>query len=209
MKDTRDEYLWSELYRPRTIEDCVLPAAIKEVAAGHVKKGRLPNLLLSGGQGSGKTTLARAMCEEVGADYIVINASNENGIDTLRTKITQFASTVSFESKKKVIILDEADYMNCLEENTSIQTPTGEIALSELQPGVKYDVLSYNLTTQTVEQDTAEIVSDFEEEVFEVILESGKHVICTADHPFIVSQNNFLIEKTIEDDLLFADVVVV
>jgi DNA polymerase III delta prime subunit len=104
-----EQFVWAEKYRPKTIADCILPDAIKEAAMGYVKQGRIGTLLFTGGAGVGKTTLAKALCEEIGADWIFINASSENGIDVIRTKITQFASTVSFSDAKKVTILDEAD----------------------------------------------------------------------------------------------------
>lgn len=103
--------IWVEKYRPKTIAECILPEALRSEATGFVKKGHFPNMLFTGGAGIGKTTLARAMCNEIGADLMVINASSENGIDTIRTKIAQFASTVSFSDSKKVTLLDEADYL--------------------------------------------------------------------------------------------------
>lgn len=111
MKDL-DNYIWVEKWRPRKIEETILPKSIQDMASGYVASGRIPNLLLCGSAGVGKTTLARAMCEEVGADYITVNASNENSIDVLRTKITQYASSVSFSDAKKVVILDEADNLS-------------------------------------------------------------------------------------------------
>ena len=107
------QFLWVEKYRPSRIEDCILPEQVKEQFQQFISKGEVPNLLLSGSAGTGKTTIARALCNELGCDYIVINGSDEGRqIDTLRTKIKQFASAVSFEGKTKVVILDEADYMN-------------------------------------------------------------------------------------------------
>jgi len=101
-----------EKYRPQKIADCVLPKGIKSTFEGIVQTGEIPNMILAGGAGCGKTTVARAMCSELGADYMFINASEDGGIDTLRTKIRNFASTVSLGGGKKVIILDEADYLN-------------------------------------------------------------------------------------------------
>ena len=109
------DYLWVEKYRPKTIEDCILTKDIKETFSEFLKQGEIPNLLLSGSAGTGKTTVARALCEELGADYIIINGSDEGRqIDTLRNKIKNFASTVSLteDANHKVVIIDEADYMN-------------------------------------------------------------------------------------------------
>jgi DNA polymerase III delta prime subunit len=106
------EYLWVEKYRPQTIEDCVLPKALKETFKQFIQTGELPNFLFCGTAGVGKTTVAKALCNEIGAEYLLINGSEESGIDVLRTKIKSFASTVSLTDAKKVIILDEADYLN-------------------------------------------------------------------------------------------------
>ena len=109
------DYLWVEKYRPKTIEDCIISKDIKETFSQFLKQKEIPNLLLSGTAGTGKTTVARALCEELGADYIIINGSDEGRqIDTLRHKIKNFASTVSLteDANHKVVIIDEADYMN-------------------------------------------------------------------------------------------------
>lgn len=109
----KDEFLWVERYRPQKLEDCILPEGLKKTFQSIVASGEMHNLLLSGTAGLGKTTVARALCEELQLDYILINGSEESGIDTLRTKIKQFASTVSLMgSGPKVVILDEADYLN-------------------------------------------------------------------------------------------------
>ena len=108
------EFLWVEKYRPNKVEDCILPDTTRKVFQGFVEQGELPNLLLSGTAGVGKTTIAKAMCDEIGASYIVINGSDEGrSIDTVRTYIKNFASTVSLSNTgPKVVIIDEADYMN-------------------------------------------------------------------------------------------------
>lgn len=109
----KEHFLWVEKYRPQTIDDCILPEDTKATFKEFLKKGEVPNLLLCGTAGTGKTTVARALCEELGCDYIVINGSDEGRqIDTLRTKIKSFASAISFEGKTKVVIIDEADYLN-------------------------------------------------------------------------------------------------
>ena len=109
---SKETFLWVEKYRPQKITDCILPESIKNTFIEFVGQKEIPNLLLSGGSGVGKTTVARALCEELHADYILINGSEESGIDVLRNKIKQFASTVSLQSGSKVVILDEADYLN-------------------------------------------------------------------------------------------------
>jgi len=106
------EYLWVEKYRPQKIDDCILPKQLKDTFKEFIDSGELPNFLFAGGPGIGKTTVAKALCNEVGAEFLLINGSEESGIDTLRTKIKSFASTVSLTDSKKVVILDEADYLN-------------------------------------------------------------------------------------------------
>ena len=105
-----EDFLWVEKYRPKTIEDCVLPADIKQTFFDI--KDEIPNMILTGTAGTGKTTIAKALCEMHNCDYILINGSEESGIDVLRTKIKNFASTVSLGGGNKVVILDEADYLN-------------------------------------------------------------------------------------------------
>ena len=109
---TKDSFLWVEKYRPQRIEDCILPQRMQGMFTEMVKSGELQNLLLSGGPGCGKTTVAKALCEELDMDWILINCSEEGNIDILRTKIRDFASTVSIAGNKKAVILDEFDYSN-------------------------------------------------------------------------------------------------
>jgi DNA polymerase III delta prime subunit len=107
-----DQFLWVEKYRPKTIADTILPEGLKKTFQQFVDQKNVPNLLLTGSAGVGKTTVARAMLEELEADYIVINGSMNGNIDTLRTTIQNFASSVSFSGGRKYVILDEADYLN-------------------------------------------------------------------------------------------------
>lgn len=108
----QDHFLWVEKYRPKTINDTVLPQSLKAVFQQFVDDQVIPNLLLSGKAGTGKTTVARAMLEELGCDYIIINGSMNGNIDTLRNDISSFASSVSLSGGRKYVILDEADYLN-------------------------------------------------------------------------------------------------
>jgi DNA polymerase III delta prime subunit len=107
-----EEALLVEKYRPRTIDECILPESLKDTFGDILKSGDIPNMILSGGAGCGKTTVARALCGQLGRDLMFINASEDGGIDTLRTRIRQFASSVSLAGGHKVVILDEADYLN-------------------------------------------------------------------------------------------------
>lgn len=109
----KENFLWSEKYRPKTIDETILPNELKQTFQQFVDQKNIPNMLLTGTAGIGKTTVARALCEELGADYIIINGSNEGrSIDVLRVEIQNFASSVSFTGGRKYVILDEADYMN-------------------------------------------------------------------------------------------------
>ena len=107
-----EHLLWTEAYRPKTIDECILPERLKKPFQEYVNQKQIPNLLLSGGAGVGKTTVAKAMCNEIGCDYMIINGSDESGIDTFRTKIKGYASAMSLSGGRKVIIIDEADYLN-------------------------------------------------------------------------------------------------
>lgn len=107
-----NDFLFVEKYRPKTVEECVLPKELKTVFRNIIKTGEIPNMLFSGTAGVGKTTVAKAICNELNLDYIMINGSEEGNIDTLRGKIKSFASTVSLQGGYKVVILDEADYLN-------------------------------------------------------------------------------------------------
>jgi len=106
------QMLWVEKYRPHKVADCILPETLKTTFQEYVNRKEIPNLLLAGSAGVGKTTIAKALCEEVGCDYIVINGSDESGIDTFRNKIKNYASSMSLSGGRKVIIIDEADYLN-------------------------------------------------------------------------------------------------
>ena len=109
---SRDDFLWVEKYRPAKVSECVLPTELKETFQTFVDQGNVPNLLLTGTAGVGKTTIARAMLNELDCDSIIINGSMKGNIDTLRTEIQQYASTVSLAGGRKYVILDEADYLN-------------------------------------------------------------------------------------------------
>lgn len=206
------ELLWIEKYRPRTIEECILPSRIKNALSKMADGGGIQNYAAVGLQGSGKTSSARALCDELGIDYLLINMSAESGVDTVRTKIINYASTMSFSSKYKTIILDE-----CLEENEKVRIGTvGDwkgIALKDLNHGVVYPVVSFNLDSGLFENDSGSIISDKEDEVFLVKMESGREIKVNGKHPFIVVEDHSFendgemiyhhkyVEKSIQDGL--------
>lgn len=106
-----NEFIWVEKYRPKTISECILPDRLKKTLQTYVDEKNIPNLLLEGSPGTGKTTAARALCNEIGVSYLIINSSKNRGIDSIRTEIVSFASAKSFNSRPKVIIMDEVDFM--------------------------------------------------------------------------------------------------
>ena len=199
------QFLWVEAYRPQRIDDCILPKDIKNTAKAFVAQGDLPNMILAGPPGTGKTTLAMAMCRELGATTMFINGSEESGIDVLRTKIKDYAAALSLDGKRKYIIIDEADFLNpnstqpglrammeefainCLDENEEIQLNDGTtIALKDMVYGIDYSVKSFNMENGEVETDSARVIRTAEKPTYEVTLSNGKTVVVTDDHPFIV-----------------------
>ena len=125
-----EHLLWTERYRPQTIADCILPDRLKQPFQEYVNQHNIPNLLLSGGAGVGKTTVAKAMCNEIGCDFMVINGSDESGIDTFRTNIKNYASSMSLSGGRKVIIIDEADYLNPNSTQPALRNAIEEFAVN-------------------------------------------------------------------------------
>lgn len=146
MKYNDDEFLWVQRYRPRTIKECAMPAATKAIFNDIVKAGRIPNMLLAGGPGTGKTTAAMALCNELGVDVLFLNASLESRIDVLRTTIQQFASSVSLSDSKKVVILDEADYSS----NSQAFQPALRGMMEEFSNNCTY-ILTCNYKSRIIE----------------------------------------------------------
>ena len=139
------DLVWVEKYRPKTISDCILSSELSSIFKGIVKTGKMPNLLLSGKPGTGKTTVARALCHDLDNDYVIINCSEQNGIDTLRTTIRSYASTKSLSGGKKTIILDEFDYAN----PQSMQ-PALRGAMEEFAPNCNF-ILTCNYKSRIID----------------------------------------------------------
>ena len=140
-----EQMLWVEKYRPQTIDECILSEATKNMFKEFVARGELQNSLFCGSAGVGKTTIARALCNEIGADVLFINCSEDSGIDTLRSKIRNFASTVSLTNSKKVVILDEFDYAN----QNSLQ-PALRAAIEEFANNCRF-ILTCNFKNRIIE----------------------------------------------------------
>jgi DNA polymerase III delta prime subunit len=123
-----EHFLYTEKYRPKTVDECILPERLKKPFQEYVNQKTIPNLILSGGAGVGKTTIAKALCEEVDCDYMILNGSDESGIDVFRTKIKSYASTMSLSGGRKVIIIDEADYLNANSTQPALRNAIEEFA---------------------------------------------------------------------------------
>ena len=209
MQEIGTSSLWCEKYRPKQLSDLILPQNYKELFERVVKDKELPNLLLSGSAGLGKSSLCYTLANELDCDLLFINASLETGIDVLRSKVTQFASTSSFSEGKKLVTLDE-----CLEESEKIRVGTVEsgyesIPLSEMEFGIKYPIISMNMESGILENDIGELISDKNDEIFELELEDGRTIKVNKKHPFIIKDiNGNLIQKSIEEGLSENDIIV-
>jgi len=205
-----ENFLFVEKYRPATIEECVLPVSLKTTFGDMVRRGEPQNILLSGTAGVGKTTVAKALCNEMGCDWILVNCSEEGNIDTLRTKIRQFASTVSLTGDtKKVVILDEFDFSNCVDDTELVLMANGDYRkLEELEIGKEYDVMSFDIITKKFENDKAFRFSSGVKEIYEIEFEDNTTVRVTADHILIcVDDRGNIVEKCINDGLVGLSVV--
>lgn len=208
-----DDILWVEKYRPTTVDECILPQRIKDSLMQMGESGIIQNYAAVGLAGSGKTSSARALCEQLNSDYMLINMSAESGVDTVRTKIINYANKLSFSSRYKTVILDE-----CLEENEKVRIGTVDnwkgVALNELKHGVVYPVVSFNMDTGVFENDSGSIISDKEDTVYLVNMESGRQVKVNGKHPFIIIDDHSYetddgamifhhkyVEKSIDDGL--------
>lgn len=200
--------VWYEKYKPQKLDDVILPDTIKAQLRKFIETGTLPNLgFWSSEPGLGKSSTANAIVrelEERGHEAMWINASLEKGIDTLRGKINKFAVSASIDGSFKVAVLDE-----CLEEHEKVIVLEDGIevyrALRDFTKGKVYDCVSMNLGTGKVEPDTCEVISDKEDDIYEIELEDGRTIKVTADHPMIVNINGKLECKTIEGGLTVGD----
>lgn len=188
------QYIWPEKYAPKLLEDMILPKKIRNQFETYIKDETIPNLLICGTQpGIGKSSIVHTMIDELDADSMWLNGSgNDRGIDSFNTEIPRFA--YADIGLTKMVVIDE-----CLEENQEIIIGTIKenmpLKLKELEIGTKYNCISFNATSKKLENDTCEVVSYKDEEVFEVELDDGRKITLTETHPFIVKDNDGNISK--------------
>jgi hypothetical protein len=183
-----NEYLWAQKYRPQVVADTILPEKTKNIFQRFVDDKNVPNLLLAGSPGTGKTTAAIAMLEQLGCDYIKINGSLNGGIDTLRTEISNFASAVSFSGGRKYVMIDE-----CLDEETLVHViregKKQKISIKDLDD--KNDLVkSYNIDNKMVEWLPFTLMDKGIRETLEIEFEDGSVAICTPEHKWFVEDKN-------------------
>lgn len=192
--EDKNAFLWVEKFRPSTIDEIIMPSRLRDECMSYIKDGQIPHMILAGSAGIGKTTVAKALAAAIDADLLYINASNESGVDTIRTKIVQFASTASMEGNLKAVLLDE-----CLHEDEEVRIGTVDdwksVPLRELTVGETYPVVSLNLENGLMENDTGGIISIKDDEVFEIELEDGRTIRANGRHPFLVMQDGKIVEK--------------
>jgi replication factor C small subunit len=184
----KDELLWVQKYRPQTVSDTILPEKTKKSFQKFVDDRNIPNLLLCGGPGMGKTTAALAMVKELDGDYMMINGSLNGGIDTLRHQISSYASSVSFTGERKYVVVDE-----CLDENTLVHVIRNgkkqKIKIKDLDD--KNDLVkSYNIKKSKVEWLPFTLMDKGTRETFEIEFEDGSIAICTPEHKWFVEDKN-------------------
>jgi DNA polymerase III delta prime subunit len=194
--DNSTNFLWSERYRPQTISDCILPERLKSFFQLQIDKGHMQNMLLIGGAGTGKTTAARAMCDEMGIDVLFINASENGNIDTLRTLVRSFASTISFiDGKTKCVILDEADYL------TNVAQPALRAFIEEFSSNCRF-ILTANYGNRIIDPIKSRCaVIDFvlsKEEKHDCVMGFNKRVKQILDSNNITYDNKDLAEVIIK-----------
>ena len=193
--------IWSEKYKPQTIDDVILPENIRNSIKTGLEKGTLPNLgLWSYLPGLGKSSLANAIANHENVEPYWVNASLNKGIDLIRNEIHAFASRRSFDGRLKVVIMDE-----CLDENEEViliednkEVPR---KLKDLEIGKTYKCKSFNMNTGLFEDDTCEVVSSKNDTIYQVELADGRTIKVTDNHPFIVRENGKFIQKSIKEGL--------
>ena len=179
--------LWFEKYRPTKISECVLSDKQKKIFSGFIKNKDVPNLMLTGSQGTGKTTLGKVIAKELDAELLYIDCSTDSGKSMIQEMIVPYASTVSIVNPDvpKFILCDE-----CLEENHTVRIGTvddyKDVPLNQLEKDKMYPIVSMNMETGIMENDEGYVCTDKEDDLYEVELSDGNKIICNKKHPFVV-----------------------
>jgi len=200
MTDDSRNLIWVEKHRPQTLSDFVCSDSYRKKFEDYVRTKDIPNLLLVGTQGTGKTSLARIFVKSIPCDHMYINASEERGFDVLKTKVKDFAYYIGTEGLK-ICILDEFDG-TCLDPETEIVIGTIEDHCVERIKNITAgcNIVSFNLDTRLLENDYCVPMNNPNDlDVYEIVLETGKKILCTADHPFFVENNGVIVEKKLRD----------
>ncbi|MHB8097971.1 MAG: AAA family ATPase [Sulfuricurvum sp.] len=198
------QFIWSEKYRPQTLDDVIIDEKTRSKFKEFIKDERFPHILLSStNPGVGKTSIVHSIIKDLNADVKWINGSQDRGIDTFKVSVKEFITSVSIDDSPKIVVIDE-----CLEENERIKTKDGSIRLKDMQIGAIYDCLSVNKNTLKVEEDTCEVISTKEAEVFEIEMTDGRTITLTADHPVMVKTSTGVIKKSISEGLNEDDEIV-
>ena len=185
-----EQTLWVEKYRPRVLDDCVIPDKLKKTLKGFVKKNQIPNIMFTGTQGTGKTTCAKALIRELGAEYIHINCSEASGKAMIEESVIPFASTISIENPDtpKFILCDE-----CIEENETVRIGTvddyKDVPIKTLEMDKEYPIVSMNMETGKLENDSGYLCTDKEDALLKVEFSNGKTLTCNSQHPFVLKED--------------------
>lgn len=190
--------LWFEKYRPQNLDDCILTTKMKDIFRGYIDKKEVPNLMLTGLQGTGKTTLAKVIVKELGAEMLFIDCSTESGKQMVQEQVVPFASTISMGNNDvpKFILCDE-----CIEEHETVRIGTinswKDVPINQLEIDNEYPVVSFNMETQTLENDTAILVTDKEDDLYEITFFGNNKLVCNEHHPFVIKDEsgNIVIKK--------------
>ena len=183
--------LWFEKYRPKKIEDCILTDNMKKTFKGFLKKKDVPNLMLTGSQGTGKTTLGKVIAKELDAELLYIDCSTDNGKAMIQEMIVPFASTVSIVNPEvpKFVLADE-----CLEENETVRIGTiddyKDVPLKDLSFGEEYPIVSFNLEKNILENDTGYLCVSKKDILYKVTFMDGRIIRCNSKHPFVILQDD-------------------
>lgn len=194
--NTLDKFLWAEKYRPRTLNNMVLETPVRTALESYITQQNIPHLLFYGSAGSGKTTIAKILMDSIPCSTLVLNASGKDrGIETMRNDVVAFARAMPPKGVKlKIVFLDE-----CIEENETVRVGTvdnyKDVPIKDVPVNEAFPVVSFNRETGQLENDTAFLCTDKEDELYEVEFDDGTVMRCNSNHPFVVFNEDGTSEK--------------